>query len=1005
MPTTHTEVHFEDAIERHLLEHGWLPGNSATYDRHQALDTSETFAFIGATQPEAWEQLFQRHGGADEAQAKFRQRLIDELDRRGVVDVLRRGVTDLGVKLDLAYFRPAHDLTPELQQRYAANRCTVVRQLRYAHSHDAELDLALFVNGLPVATAELKNPLTGQGVEQAVAQYRRDRDPKDAMLSGRRAFAHFAVDPDLAHLTTRLEGPRTRFLPFNQGSGGPGRAGGQGNPPNPGGYRTAYLWEEVWERDAWLELLARFVHVEPGGGRRAAVIFPRYHQWDAVRRMVAHAREHGAGQSYLIQHSAGSGKSNTIAWTAHQLSSLHDASERKVFSKVIVITDRVVLDRQLQDTVFQFDHKPGVVHKIDRDSTQLAEALAGGEAQVIITTLQKFPFVLGHAASGRYAIIVDEAHSSQTGETAKALKTVLGAGSSANGSGAGEDAALTSAEVEEAAEEAAADPEEALARMLETRGRQPNLSLFAFTATPKPKTGELFGTRDDEGRWQPFHLYSMRQAIEEGFILDVLAHYTTYHSYWKVAAHAAKDPDVDKAKAAAAIARFVSLHPTNIAQKVEVIVEHFRGVTAKKIGGRAKAMVVTRSRLHAVRYKQAFDRYVKEKGYADLRALVAFSGTVIDEDGAEYTEPRMNGGLPESQLPERFASDDYQVLIVAEKYQTGFDQPLLHTMYVDKKLEGVRAVQTLSRLNRIHAGKSDTFVLDFANDAEDLQDAFAPFFEATIVEPTDPNVLYNAADHLRGFGVIDEAEVDAFVAAFLAGGGGGERGSAHAQLYSYLDPALRRLEALADRDDGDDRQEEFRAALTAFVRMYAFLAQIVPWADVVLEKLYTFARFLELRLPRAREGKLDLSDEVELTHLRTQLTGEHDLSLTEGGEVVSVYFGEGSGREAERPTAALSEIVAALNERFGTQFTDADQVFFDQLAATAAEDSTLAAQAQANTLENFRFGFDRVFEDLVIDRQDANGEIVSRILDNPEFGEFVRRELGREVYEQLRAPA
>jgi len=1001
MPTTHTEVHFEDAIERHLLEHGWHPGNSATYDRHHALDTSETFAFIGATQPEAWDQLVQRHGGADQAQAMFRQRLIDELDRRGVVDVLRRGVTDLGVKLDLAYFRPAHGLTPELQQRYAANRCTVVRQLRYAESHDAELDLALFVNGLPVATAELKSPLTGQGVEQAIAQYRRDRDPKDAMLSGRRAFVHFAVDPDLAHLTTRLEGARTRFLPLNQGSGGPGRPGGQGNPPNPDGYRTAYLWEEVWERDAWLELLARFVHVEPGGGRRAAVIFPRYHQWDAVRRMVAHAREHGAGQSYLIQHSAGSGKSNTIAWTAHQLSSLHDASDRKVFSKVIVITDRVVLDRQLQDTVFQFDHKPGVVHKIDRDSTQLAEALAGGEAQVIITTLQKFPFVLGHAASGRYAIVVDEAHSSQTGETAKALKTVLGAGSSANGSGAGEeDAALASAEVEESAQEAAADPEEALARMLETRGRQPNLSFFAFTATPKPKTGELFGTRDADGRWQPFHLYSMRQAIEEGFILDVLAHYATYHSYWKVAAHAAEDPDVDKAKAAAAIARFVSLHPTNIAQKVEVIVEHFRGVTAKKIGGRAKAMVVTRSRLHAVRYKQAFDRYVKEKGYADLRALVAFSGTVIDEDGAEYTEPRMNGGLPESQLPQCFASEDYQVLIVAEKYQTGFDQPLLHTMYVDKKLEGVRAVQTLSRLNRIHPGKSDTFVLDFANDAEDIQEAFAPFFEATIVEPTDPNVLYNAADHLRGFGVVAEAEVDAFVAAFLAGGGA-ERG-AHAQLYGHLDPALRRFEALPGDDDS---REEFRAALTAFVRMYAFLAQIVPWADVALEKLYTYARFLELRLPSAREGKLDLSDEVELTHLRTQLTGEHDLSLTEGGEVVSVYFGEGSGREAERPTAKLSEIVQTLNERFGTQFTEVDQVFFDQLAATAAEDATLAAQAQANSPENFQFGFERVFEGLLIDRHDDNGEIVSRILDNPDFGEFVRRELGREVYERLRAPA
>ena len=671
-----------------------------------------------------------------------------------MIDVLRRGVTDLGVKIALAYFRPQHGLTPTLEQLYAANRCSVTRQLRYAPGHDAELDLALFVNGLPVATVELKNQLTSQTVEHAKKQYREDRSPRDLMLSGKRAVAHFAVDPALVFMTTRLQGASTRFLPFNKGT----PDGGAGNPPSLDGHRTAYLWQEVWQRDNWLDLLHRFIHVEPGTGRgpTGAVIFPRYHQWDAVRRLVGDAGANGPGRSYLVQHSAGSGKSNTIAWAAHQLSNAHDPQDRRVFDKVVVITDRVVLDRQLQDTIFQFDHKPGVVEKIDRNSAQLAAALTGGSAQVIITTLQKFPVVLKAGTAlkaGRYAVIVDEAHSSQTGEAAKDLKQVLGAST---------DEQLQAAEAQDAASEATGDPQdELIAVALAARGRQDNLSFFAFTATPKARTLELFGTKRADDTYGPFHLYSMKQAIEEGFILDVLKGYATYGSYWKIAAAAAEDPDVDKAKAAAQLARFVSLHPTNLAQKAEVIVEHFRTHTRRKIGGRAKAMVVTRSRLHAVRYKRAIDAYLDEKGYDDVRTLVAFSGTVTD-DGVDYSEPQMNGGLAETALPTEFAGDEYQLLIVAEKYQTGFDQPLLHTMYVDKKLEGVRAVQTLSRMNRIHPGKTDTFVLDFANDTEQIQDAFGPFFEATIAEPTDPNLLYNAAARLDAFGVIDRMQAASF---------------------------------------------------------------------------------------------------------------------------------------------------------------------------------------------------------------------------------------------------
>lgn len=979
----HLEQAFEAEIEAHLLAQGWCQGANTSYDRELALDTEELFTFIGATQLQEWETLVGRHGGDQTtAQKKFKARLADEIGRRGVIDVLRRGVTDLGVKLDLAYFRPAHGLTPELEERYHANRCSVTRQLRYAPGHDSELDLALFVNGLPVATAELKNHLSGQNVEHAKKQYREDRSPKDLMLSGKRAVAHFAIDPALVFMTTRLQGASTRFLPFNRGTAD----GGAGNPPNPAGHRASYLWEQIWQRDNWLDLLHRFIHVEPGTGKgtTGAVIFPRYHQWDAVRRLVGDARSRGAGHSYLVQHSAGSGKSNTIAWTAHQLSNVHDSDDRKVFDKVVVITDRVVLDRQLQDTIFQFDHKPGVVAKIDKNSAQLAEALAGGGAQVIITTVQKFPVVLRSGAelkAGRYAVVIDEAHSSQTGESAKDLKQVLGASAEEQ---------LEAAAAQDAAAGVGEDAQDELIAAVAARGRQDNLSFFAFTATPKARTLELFGTPDDDGDYAPFHLYSMKQAIEEGFILDVLKGYTTYGSYWKIASAAAQDPDVDKAKAAAQLARFVSLHPTNLAQKAEVIVEHFRTHTRRKIGGHAKAMVVTRSRLHAVRYKLAVDAYIAEKGHTDVRTLVAFSGAVEDQ-GEVYTEPQMNSGLAETALPVEFAGDGYRVLIVAEKYQTGFDQPLLHTMYVDKKLEGVKAVQTLSRLNRIYPGKTDTFVLDFANDAQQIQDAFAPFFEATLAEPTDPNLLYNAAARLDEFGVIDREEAVAFTAAFL-----GVSDQTNAALYARLDPAIERYAALED----DDAREAFRGALSAFVRAYAFLAQIVPFADVELEQLYTYSRFLALRLPREESGTLDLSDDVVLTHLRTELIGEHDLSLIEGGGVVPGFTGDGVGGQ-EPQLAKLSEIIDRLNDRFGTEFTDADKVFVDQIEQTCVENEALAMQARVNSPENFKLAFDKVLEGLVIDRLDANQDFFGRMIDDPAFGAVVRDYIAQSVYRRL----
>ncbi len=960
---------FETEIVASLVEHG---GYEQTgwhgFDAEAGLDFGMTLSFIGATQQAQWDTLLTRHGGdADATQRAFKARLAKELDARGTVDVLRRGVVDHGVTIQLAYFRPAHGLTPELVQRYDANRLTVIRQLRYDPRSDNSLDLALLVNGIPVATAELKNPLTGQSVEHAKQQYRTDRDPANPTL--RRAVVHFAVDPDQVAMTTRLAGLATRFLPFNRG-----HDDGAGNPPNPDGHRTAYLWQRVWQRDRWLDLLQRFVHVEqpPKGSRQpATMIFPRYHQWDAVRSLEAAARADGPGHDYLVQHSAGSGKSNTIAWLAHRLSTLHGADDTVVFDKVVVITDRRVLDRQLQDTIYQFEHAHGVVQKIDEDSVQLATALAGAQARIVITTLQKFPIVVQHGATlpdRRYAVIVDEAHSSQTGESAKDLKLVLGASEQEQLDAAARADAL------------AAEPDpvgDALAAAARARGKQPNISFFAFTATPKGRTLEQFGRLDPAtNRYEAFHTYSMRQAIEEGFILDVLASYFTYQTYWNIEKKVAEDPRYDPAKARAAIARFVSLHETNLTQKAEVIIEHFREHVRHRIGGRAKAMVVTASRLHAVRYAQALRAYCNTHGH-DIGVLVAFSGTVLP--GVEdHTETSMNG-FPESQTAEQFAGDAWHVLVVAEKYQTGFDQPLLYAMYVDKTLTGLAAVQTLSRLNRIHDGKDGTFVLDFRNDADDIRESFAPWYTATVAPPTDPNLLYDTRHALDRFGVLWPAEVETMVAALLGPAAPGQ----HARVHAALAPAIERVAAL---DDGD--QDEFRDVLNRFVRIYSFLSQVVSFTDAKLEADYLFCRALAAFVRPAGDAGLDLGRDVELTHLRTGQTFAGSLALDAShGEVATIF--SGTGRLASPDTEELSTIIARLNERFGTQWTDEDRVYLDVIFTKWTADPDIQLAAVANTPENFKLILAKEFPSRVVEQMGIAEEMALKLLDNPEAQDLV----------------
>jgi len=937
--------------------------------------------FVLATQPKEWQKLTQHHGTA--VREQFLKRLASEIERRGTLDVLRNGIKDSGCKFRLAYFRPASGLNEETRRLHAANLFAVVRQVHYSTKNENSLDLVLFLNGLPVFTAELKNPLNGQDVEDAIRQYKTVRDPREPLLAHGRCLAHFAVDPDLVYVTTRLAGPRTHFLPFNQG-----KFGGAGNPPvspTSKGYATAYLWEETWGRDSVLDLVRQFIHeVEeedlpsPGlrraGGKgrktgRRFLIFPRYQQLDCVRRLVSDARAVGAGHRYLIQHSAGSGKSFTIAWLAHQLATLHDANERRVFDSIVVITDRRVLDRQLQRTMRQFEQTLGVVENIDTTSRQLKEALESGKT-IIVTTLQKFPVIaqeIGELPGKRFAVIVDEAHSSQSGESTKSLKAVL---------------ASDSLEEAEAREAGAQTPEEELESTIlaevEKRGRLPNLSTFAFTATPKPKTLELFGTKRADGKFVPFHLYSMRQAIEERFILDVLANYTTYKAYWRLLKKVEDDPRYDKKKAEYLLKSFVELHPHAIGEKVRICVEHFALQVQSEIGGRAKAMIVTRSRLHVVRYKLAVDKVLAERGYP-FKALIAFSGTVQD-GGQSYTEAGMNG-FPEAQTAKTFEQAEYRFLIVANKFQTGFDQPLLHTMYVDKKLGGVNAVQTLSRLNRTHLEKKGTMVVDFANESDEIQAAFEPYYGTTLLsEATDPNLPYEIQTRLLAFSVYTETEVDGFARVYY------DPKATQDRLYSVLAPLVDRFQELPE-----DERQDFRGQLTDYVRLYAFLAQVLTFADTDLEKLYVFARHLRRLLPADRaELPREVQQNIDMESYRIQQTGSGKIALERRPGVLDPVATKGAHGTTPDEIETLSRIIAELNERFGLNLGPEHRVTLGHMMEKLDDDAALDAAARVNTRENVRLTFDQKVEHVIQEIVDSNFDLYKRITDDRAFGEAIK---------------
>ncbi|MEQ9695090.1 DEAD/DEAH box helicase family protein [Shimia sp. SDUM112013] len=925
MTDTHTtvDIHQEKVFEAHIVacltsEQGYIERNCPShYDIAHALDTALLFRFLRETQPEAWQTLEDHYSA--QAESEVLKRLEQALKQNPTHVVLREGIKLVpNIRFSLCFFKPASNLNPDLTRLYEANILSVMRQVAYSARNKNAIDLVTFVNGIPVTTLEVKNLLTQQTFKHAERQYRKDRSPAgEPLLTFKRgAIVHLAVDQDNVSMTTRLMNGKTRFLPLNRG-----RDGGAGNPDVPGENRTAYLYKDlpdgkaVLSREVLLDLIGRFIHLERGGGKEV-LIFPRFQQLDAVRKLLADARAHGAGQNYLIQHSAGSGKSNTIAWTAHQIINLHDDDDRPLFDTAIIVTDRLVLDRQLQNVIGGFAQTDGVVRKIDGTSRDLKKAIEDG-ARIIITTIQKFGTEHLAAISGQssknFAVIIDEAHSSQSGKAAQAMANAL---------------------TREAA--SSDDIEDLILAHQKARGPQKNISFLAFTATPRNVTLERFGRLGEDGKPHPFHLYSMRQAIEEGFILDVLQNYTTYKAYYQLEKAIEDDPEFRGRKAQARVARYASLHPSAIDQKVEVIVEHFRRHVSKELGGKAKAMVVTQSREHALRYWLQINAYIEDKGYPDLKALVAFSGDK-DVDGQTWTEAIANG-FPETELPKRFDGDEFQILVVAEKYQTGFDQPKLVAMYVDKKLAGLQAVQTLARLNRTHSDKKRTFVFDFQNSMDEIKEAFAPFFEVSeLEERTDLNQIYDLEQRISGSSYVVSDEVERFANRFFKG----ELGD---QDRLELEGTVRLAVARFDLDEDDAQKEEFRQLLKSFARFYSFVAQVVKLSDPWLEKLYAYCSWLSRLLPsRDVPPDIDVSDDMlELSAFRLQKEAEGSASLNAGETATLSPISEfGVNPYTVEEEKSLSEIIDSFNERHGTNFSREDFLRFERVNREVLDDNML----------------------------------------------------------------
>ena len=999
-----TEKRFESDIESFFLSpKGGYTKNTDTYNAKHALYTDTLIRFVKKTQPKEWKRFEMQNSTAPEE--KFVRAFQNACDMDGLLSVLRNGFKHRGIAFHVCFFKPESTLSDNALNLYAANEITLNRQWYYSADCKKSVDMVIAVNGIPVFAFELKNQYTGQNIEIAKRQWMYDRDERENCFRfNNRILAFFCVDHLEVCMTTKLAGKNTFFLPFNQGSNGSGKNGGKGNPQNPAGYPTAYLWENVFQKDSMMDILQKFISLKTSEDKKLlsngqvqitkkkTLLFPRYHQLDVVRNIVAHVRQNGAGHNYLIQHSAGSGKSNSIAWTAYRLASLFNDENKPVFSSVIIVTDRRVLDAQLQETISGFDHKLGAVETIDekKNSQDLKNAINNG-VRMIVTTLQKFPVIYTEVekVQGRnYAVIVDEAHSSQTGSSAIKLKTALADT---------EDALREYAEIEGKAEDEI-DRTDKIVQQMITHGKHKNLSFFAFTATPKPQTLEIFGEPYQDGSFHPFHIYSMRQAIEEGFILDVLKNYMTYLTCYKIAKNTPENPELPESRATKLIKQYQKLHPYNITQKSAIIVETFRDTTRHKIGGKGKMMVVTDSRLAAVRYFHAIKAYINEKGYTDMDVLTAFSGTVADGD-EEYTESSLNvrkdgSHISENQTKAEF-HDNFNILVVAEKYQTGFDEPLLHTMIVDKKLKGVKAVQTLSRLNRTCPEKTDTFVLDFANKSEDILAAFQPFYQETSLEQeVNVDLIYQTEKELQGYAIFNTDDIAAFFKVW---------NSSSKQDTVLMGKMTSTLKPVIDRYNLKDPEEkyQFRRLVRSFVKWYGYITQVVRMFDTDLHKEYLFLKYLLTLLKEDTATPIDLEGKLQLEYYKLQKTFEGEINLQNlNGEYVPAAQ---KGAAGQQKKSTLDEILERVNDKYKGKFTDGDRVMIGALHDKLMNNKKLLDTAATTDPIIFTESiFPKAFGDAAMEGYTESQESYSTLFEDSAKYKAIMSVLAGMVYREIR---
>ncbi len=986
MPT-YTEQRFEDYIEAHLEQSRYRPLQSDAYDKELCLIRSETLRFIQMTQLEAYQKLERQYG--EGTPDKLLDRVSRAIKNRGVLDVLRKGIKDRGCHFKLTYFLPSSGMNPKHKELYEKNRFSLIRQLHYAQKNEKSVDMVLFLNGLPLATMELKNSLTGQVVADAEKQYRTARDSRELLFQFKRCLVHFAVGNEKVSMTTHLQGDKTRFFPFNKDIE---------NPVNPEGHKTAYLWEDILQPNNLMALINNFIHEQEvtekvydakmdavKDEKRTVLIFPRYHQLSVIRQLKAALVAEGVGHNYLIQHTTGSGKSNSIAWLAHLLTHLYSSSKatERIFDSIIVVTDRRVLDKQLQDTIKQVGQVEGVVHAVDKDSAQLRGFLESGK-DIIISTIQKFSVIaeeIGKLKSKTFAVIIDEAHSSQSGEAAKDLRVSLSKG-------------IEEDIKDDDPDEVESDIDAEILKQMEQRRMQDHISYFGFSGTPKNKTLELFGRKDAEGKFAPFHTYSMRQSISEGFTLDVLQNYTTFKRYFELVKSVPEDRKYEKARTLRTLTNYVDLQLHSIEKKTQIILEHFIEHTAKTIEGKGRAMLVTPSRLHCVKYKLEFNKQMREMKLP-YGCLVAFSDTVHDTDsGRDYTENGMNGLPPRASIADAFKNPEYRILIVASKFQTGFDEPMLQTMYVDKKLDGLQCVQTLSRLNRVATGKTDTLVLDFVNDPDQIQEAFQQYYQTTMLaEETDPNRLYDLQSQLEDFELYSEETIEEFCSIFY------DSEQPDELLQGILDSVVEEWSALEI-----SAREEFRSTLQSYIRLYRYISQLITFTDVTLEKLYVFGRSLNKKLPKRDHPDLqDVLDSVDLDSFRVQKTHDKLQLSLEAQDSEVEGFGSDVGGIREPEQDFLSNIINALNEAYQTDFTMEDKVDIENIYQKVCQHEELRQVIKANNTEtNKKRKFDDVIDEILLDFVNSKLELYKKLskLSQPKINADLKRQLYQAYLEQ-----